>query len=254
MGWKVIHLSNKVINILEDEPRGRLLELGTGGGNLAKQAKDKGFEVVAQDINKDNFRYKDEIEFIQGDLNQGLHFDDRSFDYTVILETIEHLQNPYFVLSEINRILKVGGILVLSTPNILNLKSRFRFLFEGTYDYFREPPLEVFKHKFINVHIFAYKYPELEYILFDTNFEVEGVFTSFFEPQAKLLSLICLPIMQLRAYFKCRRVKKKSNMDYNRIFKIILSPELLYGRHLIIKARKRNKALPRIFKIPQKSM
>lgn len=243
MGRKVNYLHNKVIEILENEPRAKLLELGAGGGSLAKRVKDKGFEVMAQDIDEGRFQHKHEIEFRQGDLNQGLPFGDGSFDYVVMLEVIEHLQNPYFVLREINRVLKTEGILLLSTPNILNLKSRFRFLFEGTYDYFREPPLELStspSHGFFDIHLFAYKYPELEYILFDTGFEIESLFSSVFGTQARMLSFFCLPIMKLQAYFKCRRAKKKGDMDYSRIFKILLSPELLYGRHLIIKARKRD--------------
>lgn len=242
MGCKVNYLHKRVIEILENEPRGKLLDLGTGEGSLAKQAKDKGFEVIALDADEARFQYKGEIEFRQGDLNQGLPFGDKSFDYVIMLEVIEHLQNPYFILREINRILKVEGILLLSTPNILNLKSRFRFLFEGTYDYFREPTLELStspSHRFFDIHLFAYKYPELEYILFDTGFKIESLFSSVFELQARMLSIFYLPIMKLQAYFKCRRAKKKGDMDYRRIFKILLSPELLYGRHLIIKARKK---------------
>jgi len=243
MERKVNYLHKRVIEILEDEPRVKLLELGTGGGSLAKQIKDKGFEVMTQDIDEGRFQYKHEIEFRQGDLNQGLPFEDRSFGCVVILEVIEHLQNPYFVLREINRVLKVGGILLLSTPNILNLQSRFRFLFEGTYDYFREPPLELSnspKHGFFDIHLFAYKYPELEYILFDTGFNIENLFSSILELKARIFSFFLLPIMKMQAYFKCRRARKKGDMDYSRVSKILLSPALLYSRHLVIKARKRD--------------
>ncbi len=243
MGCKINYLHNKVIKILENQPRTRLLDLGTGEGNLAKQAKDKGFEVIAQDADQSRFRYKGEIEFRQGDLNnEDLPFEEKSFDCVVMLEVIEHLKNPYFVLREINRVLKAEGVLILSTPNILNLKSRLRFLFEGTYDYFREPPLELSafsKHNLFNIHLFAYKYPELEYILFDTGFKTEKIFSSISEIQARILSIVCFPTMKLHAYFKCQRGKKKGGMDYSRIFKILLSPEMLYSRHLIIKAQKR---------------
>ncbi|MFH1678530.1 MAG: class I SAM-dependent methyltransferase [Candidatus Omnitrophota bacterium] len=243
MSYKGInYLHNKVIEILEGEPRVRLLDLGAGGGNLTKQAKDKGFDVVALDADEGRFQYKNEIDFRKGDLTQGLPFEDGSFDCVVMLEVIEHLKDPYFVLREINRILKKDGFLLLSTPNILNLKSRVRFLFEGTYDYFREPPLELAvspKHRFFDIHVFAYKYPELEYILFDAGFSIDNIFASVFELQAMGFSLIFLPMMKLQAYFKCRRAQKKGDMDYRRIFKILFSPELLYGRHLIIKARKR---------------
>ena len=240
-GKALSDVHSSVIEILENEPRGKLLDVGTGGGSLAKHAKDSGFEVVAFDADKGRFQFKDEIEFRQGNLNQELPFKENSFNYAVMLEVIEHLHNPFFVLRQLKRVIKTDGVLLLSTPNILNLKSRFRFLFEGTYDYFREPPLELSnssKHRFFDIHIFAYKYPELEYILLDAGFRVEGVFSSVLEPQARLLSLVFLPAMKLHAHFKCQRAKKKKDMDYSRIFKILFSPELLYSRHLIIKARK----------------
>lgn len=51
-------------------------------------------------------------------------FEDRSFDVVLAAEIIEHLPNdPMFMLSESNRILKEGGRLVLTTPNITSHRS-----------------------------------------------------------------------------------------------------------------------------------
>ncbi|MEM1510273.1 MAG: methyltransferase domain-containing protein, partial [Thermofilaceae archaeon] len=55
---------------------------------------------------------------------------DSSMDCAVLTEVLEHL-NPYYVshtLSEINRVLKPGGRLILTTPNIASLFRRFRLL------------------------------------------------------------------------------------------------------------------------------
>ena len=62
---------------------------------------------------------------------------------------------------------------------------------------------------------------------------------SLFELRAIVFSFLLLPILKLQAYFKCRRARKKGDMDYSRIFKILLSHVLLYSRHLIIRAHKR---------------
>ncbi len=56
----------------------------------------------------------------QGDINN-LSFKDGYFDYTFLLETIEHLEDPNKTLSEISRVLKKEGVLFLSFPNYLNL-------------------------------------------------------------------------------------------------------------------------------------
>jgi SAM-dependent methyltransferase len=51
-------------------------------------------------------------------------YDDEAFDTVLCCELIEHLfEDPMHMMSEINRILKPGGHLVLTTPNIGSLRS-----------------------------------------------------------------------------------------------------------------------------------
>jgi SAM-dependent methyltransferase len=51
-------------------------------------------------------------------------YEDASFDIVFCLELIEHLpSDPVFMMREINRILKPGGILLLTTPNMLSWRS-----------------------------------------------------------------------------------------------------------------------------------
>ncbi|MBU0709148.1 MAG: class I SAM-dependent methyltransferase, partial [Candidatus Omnitrophica bacterium] len=167
-------------------------------------------------------------------------FSDGSFDQVLLLETVEHLRNPYSVLTNINRILKDQGTLVLSTPNILNLYSRSRFLFEAAYEYFREPPLDQVKNPkeiIFNLHLVPYRYHELEYLLSACGFTIENIYTSVYEGFG--LSFL-LPIIKFQAWQKERRGLQKGGVDFRRINKILLSKEILFGRHLIIKAKKNN--------------
>lgn len=51
-------------------------------------------------------------------------FADESFDVAVVAELVEHLSNdPMFMMHELNRVLKSGGVLLLTTPNITSLRS-----------------------------------------------------------------------------------------------------------------------------------
>ena len=70
------------------------------------------------------------------DLNgKGLPFADERFDCVLFTETIEHLpMHPQPVLLEINRILKVGGRLVLTTPNVTSWKKLF-LISNGDWSY-----------------------------------------------------------------------------------------------------------------------
>jgi len=221
-------LLEAVVNLFTTLPKGKVLDLGCGDGDYAKRLKDLGFDVIAGDIDIVRFKYKNEIEFKHCDITKEMPFSANHFDYVLLMEVVEHLRNPYVVMPEINRIIKTNGSLVMSTPNILNLKSRLRFLFEGAYEYFREPPLDQVKNPrevIFNLHLVPYRYHELEYLLSATGFKVERILTSLYEGYGGGL----LPIIKFQSWQKERRVTKKGgSIDYGRIHKILLSKELLF--------------------------
>ena len=232
-------LLNKVIDIIKSEKRGRVLDLGCARGSYSIKIKEMGYDVVAADAHSD-FLYKDEIEFRLCDATKKLPFPNDSFDYVLLVELVEHLRNPYFLMNEINRILRKGGKVILSTPNILNIKSRMRFLTEGSYDYYREPPLDQIrqlKENIYQLHIFPCRYHELEFLLSDCGFEIDSLFTSLYE---SLFLSFLKPLIKFQLLNKNKRSLKKGGLDYSRINKILLSKEILFGRHLIIKASKKN--------------
>jgi len=235
---KTNSLLESVVRNLSSLPKGKILDLGCGDGDYSKRLKDLGFDVIGGDIDVERFRYKNEVKFKYCDITKKMPFADDTFDYVLMLEVIEHLRNPYEIIPEISRIIRKNGSLILSTPNILNLKSRFRFIFEGSYEYFREPPLDQIenpKEVIFNLHLVPYRYQELEYLLFSAGFKVCDIFTSVYEG-FELAGLV--PVILLQAWLKERRFRKKYTMDYSRINKILLSKELIFGKHLIIRAVK----------------
>ncbi len=117
------------------EPPGRALDLGAGQGALSQALKLRGFEVTAADINPGQFRAAG-VTFARLDLNEPLPFPDAGFDLVVAVEVLEHLESPRAFLREIHRVLRPGGLAVLSTPNITSLPSRVFFLATGCFDLF----------------------------------------------------------------------------------------------------------------------
>lgn len=67
------------------------------------------------------------------DLNEALPFNDEEFEAIVCLEGVEHCENPSLIIREFGRCLRPGGVLFLSCPNVLNIKSRFKYLLRGSY-------------------------------------------------------------------------------------------------------------------------
>jgi len=56
------------------------------------------------------------------DISNGIPFPDGAYDFVFCIEVLEHVPNPYGTLGEIHRVLKPGGVLVLSVPNPYHLK------------------------------------------------------------------------------------------------------------------------------------
>ena len=138
-------IHEKVIEYLRDKPRGRILDIPTGFGALAKKLFEMNFAVSCCDIDTDQFLVEG-LKIDRGDLNGKIPYADNAFDYVCFLEAIEHTENPYNAVREIARVLKPGGTLIMSTPNYLNIERRLKFLVTG---FFTKPvPQQMFHERF----------------------------------------------------------------------------------------------------------
>ncbi len=91
-----------------------------------------GLEAYGADI-EDGARELLGPRFLLADLNQELPWPEATFDAVLSVEGIEHLENRYLFLREARRILRPGGVLIVTTPNIVSLRSRVRFFGSGFY-------------------------------------------------------------------------------------------------------------------------
>ena len=118
----------KSINLDAETPH--VLDAPCGHGGLSKMLASLNYKVEALDIfPPDNL--SNNINLLKYDLNEKLPYDDGELDLCVTVEGIEHLDRPADFFHELSRILKVGGHLVLSTPNPDSLGSRYRTFFKG---------------------------------------------------------------------------------------------------------------------------
>jgi SAM-dependent methyltransferase len=100
-------------------PAGKVLDVGCGDGAILKpllsQHEIHGVDISAVAVEQANAAG---IRAKQHDLEDPLPFADGFFDSVFCGETIEHQVDTDWLLSEINRVLKVNGQVVLTYPNI----------------------------------------------------------------------------------------------------------------------------------------
>ena len=107
----------------------RVLDLGCRTGALT-QHYAAGNEIVGVDVDRVSLRRAEErlgIETRWVDVEDGLPFDQASFDVVVAGELLEHLADPARVAAEAQRVLRPGGRFVGSVPNAFRLKARILF-------------------------------------------------------------------------------------------------------------------------------
>jgi SAM-dependent methyltransferase len=108
----------------------RILEIGCGRGAFARYLQDQGAEVVAADFSPRAVELARELgcrRSIVADI-QDIPLPDQSFDLVISLETLEHVPDPDKGLQELVRVTKVGGRLLVTTPNYLSLVGLYRLL------------------------------------------------------------------------------------------------------------------------------
>jgi len=106
--------------------RGRLLEVGAGVGGLVRVAMRRGWSVDATEVSPialEALRGTGATVFA-GPVKEAQYVGGH-FDLVVSLEVLEHLPDPLVHLSELARVTRAGGLLLLTTPNFGGLSRRW---------------------------------------------------------------------------------------------------------------------------------
>ena len=101
---------------------------------------------------------------------EDLPYDDNTFDLVTCTEVIEHLENYRKAVRKVYRVLTPGGVAIFTTPNVLNMNSRTRFLGSGFFNLFGPLPIKNDKLYSTGGHITPIPYFYLAHALLDAGF------------------------------------------------------------------------------------
>lgn len=102
---------------------GKLLDIGCGVGALVALAGKKGWDAVGMDPSPKAAELAKQVldlDIMQSYLGD-TPFDPKTFDVVVLLAVLEHAFDPVAIMKNVWEILKPGGWVIASTPNLDNL-------------------------------------------------------------------------------------------------------------------------------------
>lgn len=196
------------------------------------------------------------------DLNDGIPVEDGYADFLICQEGIEHMPDKIALLREFNRVLKVGGTLVITTPNLSNARGRLWMALVESDSGRRMPVSEIDSLWFTEKetdrlyfgHLFLTTVQHLQTACSITGFEIVERRRTAWSPSAIFLGVLMYPLLVLGSLFAYMAYRgKNTHIDETirrRIFrerlKLNLSAQTLFGKHIFWVLRKNKDVADRI--------
>jgi ubiquinone/menaquinone biosynthesis C-methylase UbiE len=227
---------NVVADLLPEQNHQKVLDIPSGAGAFTQRLIKKKIEVHSADI--ENLMQVPNQHFRQADMNKVLPYPDGFFDVVACIDGIEHLERPFDFIRESCRILRKGGSIIISTPNINSIRSRWRWFWTGHHNK-NKVPLNENKASFLH-HINMMSYQRLRYILHSNGFQIDRVTTN----RVKFISWLYIVFVPV-SYLFTRLVYNKEEKDPDQrlvnhtIVKDLFGTALLFGETMIVRASKK---------------
>lgn len=117
----------KVFHSFEEfRQTGRLLDIGFGEGALLRVAAEHDWRCYGTELSPQALKYgANQGWTVSSDALNDPAFQTEGFDVVTLIELIEHVPNPDYFLQTAFSMLRPGGLLYLTTPNIQSINRRW---------------------------------------------------------------------------------------------------------------------------------
>ena len=231
-------------------PRLRVLDLSAGRGEIAAALAADGCAVRGTHFRADDYKLTEGPAPATAfpvdeniDLTRRLTYGDASFDLVVLCEVAEHLPTYIPVIAEIGRVLAPGGFLILSTPNLARLHSRWHFFWTGTHKLIRRrvgwdlAPDDLYAY-----HVGPVDFPLLHTLLHQAGLAIERLDVTRIKARHAWL-LAFFPLIWLATRRETRRHRRGAGAGFGEgeddLFRWMTRPAMLVSEQLLLTARKK---------------
>jgi SAM-dependent methyltransferase len=231
--WSHPATSQRAFACLEglDWSKARVADVGAGRGHfsylMGEFLRSKGIEprdhVFPCDLIPESFEYGTlECQRIHGDGR--LPFADASLDAAISIEVIEHVEDQFAFLRELARVVKPGGLVIVTTPNTLNANSRVRTLVWGFPLLFDPLPLDSHDPRLLAGHIHPISPYFLAYTALRSGLEHLEFYADRTKASAVVWTVLLSPVLWLGGLLNLLRLRRKH-------------PEVAHANRALIRAQ-----------------
>jgi SAM-dependent methyltransferase len=238
----------RMLRELPEYRRLTYLELGCGDGLLMEALHTDGAKVrgtTYREKDEDYIRYRPYPEFLQVDggidLNKPLPYPDASFDVVYSTEVIEHIEGHRNFVVESARVLKAGGYLLMTTPNLNRLRSRLSYFLSGIHGRKQDlipwttdiRTMEEWHHRCVD-------FPHLHWLLWRSGLRIEAIAPTQVYRSTRILGLLSPMLRYFTRTMAMHRATPEAEDQQARrdLVEWLMSPALLTSEQFCLKAKK----------------
>jgi len=232
-----------------------VVDCPAGSGYSSKLLKESLANVEAYDLFPEFFKVEG-VECKAADLESKLPINSSHADVVLFQEGIEHLSDQLHALQEMNRILKKGGSLLLTTPNYSNLRAKLSYFLNESEQYKLMPPNQIESiwfsnnesgdNRFYFGHMFLIGIQRLRLLGLLSGLKIRKIHHTRINITSLVLLVLLYPLILLSTFRAYRRaIRKNKNVSRELRKKILkesfvlqINPKILIDGHLFVEFEK----------------